>query len=101
MNIKLGKKVKPPAGYIKMLVKSPVMAMKDYAFSKARDLKYSEDDAKDMLRSTFNVVNSAFIYRKDSLFDNWTIHSIIGKEDKSFEGDCEDFALTCRDTMIE
>jgi hypothetical protein len=86
--LRTGAKVKPPRGYLSLLARSPLLAMKDWRQHKEGPDCTLNYDHRDVWAST----KHRFTYLADSHQDRWTIpHPVI-----PFEGDCEDFALGCR-----
>ena len=90
MNLQLGEKVKPPAGYLKMLVKHPVYAMRDWRLhqriGEIRNVAHPHDVAQ-----IFKSTGKDFTYKTESM-DKWHLQTKKGK----FTGDCEESALANR-----
>ena len=94
MNITLGKKVKPPSGYLQMLVKHPVYAMNDWRLHQRRSesrLAAFWHEAEDIFDSTYED----FTYKTESM-DKWHLQTKKGK----FTGDCEESALANRHKAV-
>ncbi|MDX2349180.1 MAG: transglutaminase-like cysteine peptidase [Porticoccus sp.] len=90
--INLGPKIKAPKGYVAMLVRNPKKAMKDwYQHKTEKDCELNGDHAW-----IWKKIKGLFTYKSDS-FDKWTIPDYTNP----FEGDCEDFALACRQKAVE
>lgn len=87
----VGPKIKPPKGYLALLMRNPGMAMKDwYRHKQELDCTMPYDQ-----NWVWSGIRNNFTYKADS-FDKWTVPDYT----KPFVGDCEDFALACRKNAV-
>jgi predicted transglutaminase-like cysteine proteinase len=95
--LKLGNKIKAPKGYISLLTRSPMKAMKDWRhWKKFKKVGYYETPTREEANYVMRLIKDNFNYLPDS-HDKWVIPDYT----KPFKGDCEDFALACRESMID
>ncbi len=89
MKILPGEKVTPPRGYMEFLKNNKKLVLQDWFWNLT---PRPQPTIKDVKRVMY-IMQTCFDYKPDTFGDNWR----IVEWGTAGEGDCEDFALGCRD----